>query len=151
MKKMILIVSVLVGLAVSVFADGYDRQILTVTTCAPNDGTNLVSSTNLVLRGAIESITIAPLTGATGDVSVVAVNEIATMSSVTLATTSSLSTSSRFVPRFYPTTAAGVAISGTTPERYVSVGDTIVFSVVNGNTSNRTFNCKIVYESKLKK
>lgn len=149
MKKMILIVSVLAGMAVNVLADFYDCQRLTITTGTENGGTNLVSSTNLVIRGAIESITIAPLTaGTTGDVSVVAVNDIATMSSVTLVSTSSLASSYRFVPRFYPTTSTGVAISGTTPERYVSVGDSIVFSVVNGSTSNRVFNCKIVYESR---
>lgn len=146
MKK-ILWISGLCLLASTALA-GIDREILMVTTSGT--ATGMVTATNTTIRGWIDTIQFDVVTsGATGTLSLVAVSELSTVADVTLATKTDCAADLTIIPRFDATTTGGTAYTNNPAypgQRFMAVGETLKFSVVDASATNKVFKCIIKYE-----
>lgn len=127
---------------------GIYREILTVTTTGT--ATGMVTATNTTIRGWIDTVQFDVVTsGSTGTLSLVAVSELSSVSDVTLGTKTDCAADLLIRPRFDATTTGGTSYTNNPAypgQRFMAVGETFKFSVVDANATNKVFKCIIKFE-----
>lgn len=121
------------------------RDTLTVTT-STTTSTNLVAATNTI-RGYVEEVVFdVPAGTQTGTVSLVTLSNISTEASRTIAASNSITADLPMRPRWQSDNSTGTATGTEYQERFLLVGEQIVFSLTGANSTNVTWKCHVKFD-----
>lgn len=137
---------VLAGFLVGSALASPQKQVLSVTTHATAPGTTVVMTNTI--RGYIEEIVFdVPAGSQTGDVSLVTVSDVTTEAARTIASTNSITADTVMRPRWKSDVNTGGGAQGTEyGERFLLVGESVVFSLTNALATNVTWKCIIKFD-----